>query len=460
MVDHPEQAPRSPRIASPGSAALGIAAGLAQAAAHASELLAPGVLLGAALLALAVDGAPLRRGARDGALFGAVVTIGFAPQAGAAWMIGVGACCFLVCGAALGATGALASRRGVWGPLLGLPLVAALLEGLNGFGPLGDYLGVAASVTGLPILAVARLGGAPLVAGAAVGLGVAFFGCLQSRRRAASAITLALWLSLVLGAAWPEPTPSIRVAAVVPHPAPTSRGGLEVAQELADLTLQAARAGAVLVVWPEASIHVVAAPLGPPFEALRQNTPARGRRGAKEPGAAGRETWEVIARAAHAAQLPLVAGVFVAELDQNLAVLVEADGRFSAVYSKNHLIPGMERYTPGQRPPEPWRVDALSRSIGALICFDDSFRRGSAALAARGAALLVVPTNDWPRVATRHRRLSQLRAAETGLPVVRAASGGISQIVDGRGRVVAWAPSGPRGVVLVADVPIGQPDAR
>ncbi len=416
-----------------GRLALALASGILQAVAHARIELAVGTVLASAALAVAVDGASARIGAACGLVFGVVVCLGFAPQAAAGWMIAVALLCFGLLCALMGLVGALCTGTGrsPWLAALGLPAVAWIYETLNGLGPMGDYLGLAAATVGLPVVGLARWGGPGASAAAAVGIGVAVAYLWSAERRRTMGITLVFWLLATAGAASPPSGgQELVVGAIVHRPASSPAAILA---DLTEGTRTAAAQGARLVVWPEAALQVQ----GPP--------------------SSGEHIWQGVSAAAREAGVPLVAGAFVRELNENLAVLVAADGAFVASYSKNRLIPAMERYTPGASPPEPWTVPGIPVALGAVICFDDCFASGTQRLAREGAGLLVVPTNDWPRVQHRHRRLSMLRAAQAGLPLVRAASGGFSQIVSARGNIVAQAAAPTTDiVVLVAPVQVAR----
>lgn len=82
--------------------------------------------------------------------------------------------------------------------------------------------------------------------------------------------------------------------------------------------------------------------------------------------------------------------------------------------------------------------------IGICICYDLSYTRVTDQLVRLGAQALIVPTMDlveWGRHQHElHARVAPIRAAESGLPIFRVASSGISQLVDARGRVTATAP--------------------
>ncbi|MHC4924362.1 MAG: nitrilase-related carbon-nitrogen hydrolase [Planctomycetota bacterium] len=110
--------------------------------------------------------------------------------------------------------------------------------------------------------------------------------------------------------------------------------------------------------------------------------------------------------------------------------------------------------------------------IGICICYDLSYTRVTDRLVELGAQALVVPTMDaqsWGEYQHRlHARVAPLRAREYGVPVVRVASSGISQIVDRHGRVVASAPFPGIGESIAgavvpgapATLPPGRPVAR
>lgn len=91
--------------------------------------------------------------------------------------------------------------------------------------------------------------------------------------------------------------------------------------------------------------------------------------------------------------------------------------------------------------------------IGICICYDLSYRCVTDRLIELGAQALVVPTMDvadWGEDQHRlHARVAPLRAAEYRLPIFRLASSGISQTVDGTGRVLATAPWPGDGANLV-----------
>ncbi len=93
--------------------------------------------------------------------------------------------------------------------------------------------------------------------------------------------------------------------------------------------------------------------------------------------------------------------------------------------------------------------------IGVLICFESAFPDMSRADTDLGAQAIIYQTSDstwqssWEWALAQHASLGALRAAETGRPVMQAALTGDSAAFDDRGRLLAWAGPGKRGVILV-----------
>ena len=92
-------------------------------------------------------------------------------------------------------------------------------------------------------------------------------------------------------------------------------------------------------------------------------------------------------------------------------------------------------------------------TFGPLICFESAFPDMSRVDADHGAQVIIYQTSDSTFQASwapaQHASLSALRAAETGRPVVQAALTGDSAAFDARGRLLAWAGTSYRGVLLV-----------
>jgi apolipoprotein N-acyltransferase len=140
----------------------------------------------------------------------------------------------------------------------------------------------------------------------------------------------------------------------------------------------------------------------------------------------------------------------------NLDVLFDPEGRVQGTYSKRHLVPFGESvpfrdalqhvvselnrvprdFQPGRAP---GLFDLAGVRIGTLICFESAFGYQVRPLVRDGAQVIVVSTNNrsYRRSANsaQHLAIGQMRAAETGRPVVQAAISGISAVVDADGVV-------------------------
>jgi apolipoprotein N-acyltransferase len=94
--------------------------------------------------------------------------------------------------------------------------------------------------------------------------------------------------------------------------------------------------------------------------------------------------------------------------------------------------------------------------IGLAICYDDSYSRVTDELIRQGAQALIFPTMDlaeWGEAQhLLHGRAASMRAAEYAVPVFRVCSSGISQYIDGTGRVLSSAPFSGERAMLSAEM--------
>jgi apolipoprotein N-acyltransferase len=99
--------------------------------------------------------------------------------------------------------------------------------------------------------------------------------------------------------------------------------------------------------------------------------------------------------------------------------------------------------------------------IGIAICYDLSYRRVVDRLACAGAMAIVAPTMDaiaWgEREHLLHAKVAPVRARELGIPILRVASSGISQLVAWDGRVVASAPYPGQGEIVTGTLKMHGP---
>ena len=151
------------------------------------------------------------------------------------------------------------------------------------------------------------------------------------------------------------------------------------------------------------------------------------------------------------------------------------EGREIARYDKMRLVPYSETFPPAKILPgvaavieaevgqfwESGEEIAVFRLGGASfsvpICFEDSFGEHTRAMAAAGAEFLVVLTDDsWgksPQCQYYHLTQSALRAAELGIPIVRATNTGATALLGPDGTLISELPPFQEGI-LQADIPL------
>jgi apolipoprotein N-acyltransferase len=157
----------------------------------------------------------------------------------------------------------------------------------------------------------------------------------------------------------------------------------------------------------------------------------------------------------------------------NSAILVGGDGTDRAVYDKRVLVPfgeylpgtslfpslanavpGIANFDPGEHP---CRLRAAGEPLACGICYETLFAADTRAVAADDAAFLVNMTIDvWFGRSTApwfHLMSQASRAAELGVPLVRAALTGISAVVGPDGVPTATLGLDERAI-LVADLPL------
>lgn len=132
-------------------------------------------------------------------------------------------------------------------------------------------------------------------------------------------------------------------------------------------------------------------------------------------------------------------------------------GSLEETYVKQHLVPFGE-YVPGRSfleglvdeleqiprdhaPGDQRRIfDIAGVAVANLICFESAFTEIARAYADDGAQMLMVSTNNrsFRRSANsaQHVGIGQMRAAETGRPLIHAAISGKSAFIDHEGRVL------------------------
>lgn len=238
----------------------------------------------------------------------------------------------------------------------------------------------------------------------------------------------------------------------------------EILSKYEELTKQAARIGADLIIWPETSV--------PGFLESEQDLLNRVKNLAKNintPILAGAPRFEKSLKEAY----------------YNSAILFDADGAIVDHYDKIHLVPFGE-YIPAKFifsfvekfAPLPigdftsgrnytifkffiernakdknfnWRLLKKVR-FSTLICFEDIFPDITREFVKRGASFLINITNDaWfgkTSAPYQHAQSSIYRAVENRVNVVRAANTGLSCFIDQKGRIVEKVESGGQALFV------------
>ncbi|MCG2786571.1 MAG: hypothetical protein L6461_15880 [Anaerolineae bacterium] len=250
----------------------------------------------------------------------------------------------------------------------------------------------------------------------------------------AGGVVSALWVatSLVL---WNMPlgTPTVKVAAIQPDVSPivSANQGVDVAQihaRMIEQTREAAAQGAQFIVWPEGSF------LWDPQVEDRL-------------GLAG-------LAAETDAHLALGYVVILENGFRNEATILNPQGEFLGVFGKDHpVVFGGE--TSLSRGTYPVYQTPLG-TLGTIICYDLDYTDTARKLAAQGAQLIGVPSNDWGSIADKHFTHVVFRAVENRVAMVKADGGFDSAVIDPYGQILALAAY-PQGgeATLVADVQIG-----
>jgi apolipoprotein N-acyltransferase len=214
------------------------------------------------------------------------------------------------------------------------------------------------------------------------------------------------------------------------------------------MTVQAAEAGAALVLWPESS------------SPYALSTPSSAAPGGLRVNLAYRARLETLAREN---QVSILLGAVDYRPSPegarpiNAAALVRPDGTWGETYAKMHLVPFGEYvplsrllgfvnriaqgaigdFLPGRSPVV---VAVPGAKVGTLICYEMIFPELVRRFVNGGATVLANLTNDaWFGTSAgphQHFQMARLRAIENRRYVLRAANTGISALVDPAGRVV------------------------
>ena len=135
----------------------------------------------------------------------------------------------------------------------------------------------------------------------------------------------------------------------------------------------------------------------------------------------------------------------------NLSFLYDAEGSVKDIYKSVEALPFLDQTV---ETAEKYRViQGPFGKIGVLLCFEETIPRLSQEAVRQGARILVAQSNPGAFQETMKPRdllfQDQVRAAETGLPLLRVSSNGYSALIDRTGRVVARTELGVEDILQV-----------
>ncbi len=269
-------------------------------------------------------------------------------------------------------------------------------------------------------------------------------------------LALALWSFGLWRLARPDPAaPGVILRLVQPNAAQDAKWDPDHAQEFLNRLMAATKAppsasnGKIdMVIWPETAL---------PYLVI--DNP---------------DLPEIIARAASGAKVAVGLQRVDGVRGWNTLQVFGPGGSLLASYDKHHLVPFGEyipladlaydwfgiddfaakagnAYSAGPGP----QVLDLGGTLGTvmpLICYEAVFPQDLRA-AVRPGWLLQITNDAWFGTLSgpfQHAAQARLRAVEQGLPLVRVANTGVTQVVDARGRVTASLPFGTQGFLDAA----------
>jgi apolipoprotein N-acyltransferase len=208
------------------------------------------------------------------------------------------------------------------------------------------------------------------------------------------------------------------------------------------LTREAAKDSPDLIIWPEASLPVIADEEQPYYETVKG--------------------------LAREINTPILLGAVTRRQKRfyNGALLISRDGLALAEYDKVHLVPFGE-YIPlkkifpfletivpiGEISPGEDLIVFQPLRFSVLICFEDLFPELSRRCVKKGARFLVNITNDaWYKrtpAAYQHLAASVFRAVENRVFLVRAANTGVSAFINPQGKIISSVRDGGGNEIFV-----------
>lgn len=337
--------------------------------------------------------------------------------------------------------------------IVAFPVVIVSLEYVQAFyTPLGDWGALAnTQVSNLPLLQTAALFGflgiSALMAWAAVLMASMVLKGGVSGMKTQMAIFVAVFVAFnVYGDLRLDHVPTgkyIRAAAIGTDytftgtlPDPADPAVARTTNKLIEDTAMAARQGAAIAVWAEASTIVTQGGEKPLLDRLTELA----------------KTDHIAVVAAYVVLLPKGAPYHL----ENKFTWITDTGEIAETYRKHHPVPG-EGSVPGVAPLQV--IPTKYGNMAGAICYDYDFPQMALAHARLGTDLVVLPGLDWRGMLRRHTLMARIRAIEGGFSLLRSANGATSMGFDNRGQILAAMPNyGDNDRILLAYLPLGRTD--
>lgn len=152
-------------------------------------------------------------------------------------------------------------------------------------------------------------------------------------------------------------------------------------------------------------------------------------------------------------------GISVAVIDhtnakylENKFVLFDKNGRKVMDYWKGISVPGAEAPISNNKGTGIQKIDTEYGTIAGVICFDLDFP--DYLKGAKGADILLAPSNDWKDIDPIHTDMARYRALEQGVNFIRQTSHGLSVGTDYTGKVISEMDHfTDNGKVLITQLP-------
>jgi apolipoprotein N-acyltransferase len=143
--------------------------------------------------------------------------------------------------------------------------------------------------------------------------------------------------------------------------------------------------------------------------------------------------------------------------NENRSILIDPTGAIRWDYHKATMVPGDgNALGPAELPV----VDTPYGRLSVVICFDADFPWLVRQAGRRGVDVLLVPSSDWGPVGPVHADMTVVRAIENGVSILRPTRKGLSLAVDPHGRTLARADYfAGDDQTMMAELPTGRVSA-